>query len=307
MATIIRYAGLTERLHRQLIQTTRFISNSYDKVEAREWSGSSCELLVADARDAYGAYIIDIAADDGTPVVAIADDPASIPHRAVRPDTTAARLTRVVAAALSGDTDPRSARQSTLVRLATEPEYHGRDIDASLRSRTVSLRPSSRLVFARTESDLHGLSRQLIRDDWIFRPAAKTDGEGAVSMRLERFFLLGASANQHALPPLPDDGIRLIQQPDVESAQALDYARRVTDALRDGVASPASIAKQTDLTPVEVTSCLWAFLAAGVASPTRAGDARGERPGMLNKLFSRGSEHHSQTGSRDRADQSGAA
>ncbi|GEM_PF-5301999 len=99
MARDIRFASLSNRLHRQLIQTANLLHTSYNKTVVSAWDGTPCDIVVADDSDRYGEYAIETAVNQGVPVVIVTDKP-SVPHRSVDRNTSTAYLTRAVQAAI---------------------------------------------------------------------------------------------------------------------------------------------------------------------------------------------------------------
>jgi len=298
MVRDIRFAGLNERLHRQLNQTTRFISNSYNKAQAVEWDGSRCDALVADIRSPVGRNAIDVAENAGVPVVVVTEDANATPHPCIGPNATAARLTRAIDSILPRSSVHESRTPPALLRLATEEALRGRDIDATLQNRTIRLRPTTGQVFAYSHSDLRELTAHLTDRDWAFKPAARRElaqVSGLASMSLEAFYLLGAHANSDKLPAVSDGDLQLVGRPELGDAAQLDYPRRVVDALNHGARNAGEICLQKGLTPPQVRVCVWSLRAAGRlrfdSEALAASEHRGRFAQFLSRLRTPGGDY----------------
>lgn len=290
MALDIRFASLSERLQRQLMQASNFIHTSYEKVTVSRWNGMPCELLVADATDPYGQYAIDTVAYRGTPVIAITANSDALPHPCVSPDTSTARLTRTIQDVLR-----RSCRSETepdpeplLIRLARHPSLRGRDLDVTYDRHTLSIRPSHRCAFAHSYSELHRLGSQLMSGKWTVQaPESEELGAaGAASTSLEALYLRAANDNLTSMPPFEGTSYSLAAWPQLEDTINLRYPVKVIESLVNGTTNPAEIARRCNLSVAQVSACLWSFRAAGSLQTTAevSTDATVGRRGLANWL-----------------------
>jgi hypothetical protein len=101
MARDIRFAGLDERMRRQVMQTVQLIYNSYDKASAAEWDETVCDVLVADADRASGRAAMAAADALDVAVIAVTDDSTQTGYPSVSRNATAASLTRLVRSLLT--------------------------------------------------------------------------------------------------------------------------------------------------------------------------------------------------------------
>lgn len=288
MANDIRYAGLDTRFYRQLMQAVNLMYSSYNKVTATVWGGTRCDLVVVDPAASEGAAALREADSLQVPAIVVAQDATNDQHRSVPATVTTAYLTEVVRSLLTGAPTGPNERQSALVRLATEPAWVGQDVDATVRGRSVALRPSAGQAFAYSRSELYEMANQFIDTSWTFEPADTVDFSevgSLASMRLEAFYLVAADVHRDALPAVPNDDLRLQRWPNLEQAADLEYPLQVAGVLQKGDKTPGAIALETGLSTAQVTACLWAFRAAGVVQPAKAVAEEVDRGGFFSQLF----------------------
>lgn len=264
----------------------------------RDWDGTRCNVLVADHADTYGRQAYEIARRRETPVLLFnptdqtripgvtCADPASVastlavalrdllgapqaetPATAAQAAPAASPATASATAAPAAPSERTQAATSALCRL-TSPEFEGRPVDATLRGRTLHIRPAQGRIYAPSLSDLLSARDSLGQTDWTLQTVAANDrsvelGDG-VSRSLEAFLLQAAFQSKTRLPEFPPGRYRLRDWPDIGSAPELIGALKIANALLRGAGSAEQLAAQCDLPLGDVNAALWAYRAAGL-------------------------------------------
>lgn len=183
-----------------------------------------------------------------------------------------------------------------LARLATESRIHGQDVDARVRGRTISLRPSLGRVYAHTLSDLLAARDLLGESGWQFVPAphpSEPTARGEVSASLDAYYVAGALHARDNLPCFPAGSYGLKDWPDLGSLPSAVGALKVAQVLRKASVSWERLAQASGIPANEVNAYGWAFLAANLL--TRSNDEPGtaaaapakKLPPLLSRLAER--------------------
>lgn len=324
----IAIAALDEDTGQRLRIAATLLAAYRIRAVVRDWDGTRCNVLVADHADAYGRQAFQIARRRETPVLLFNPtdqtripgvtyaDPASVastlavalrdllgaPHPETQASSghTAPAASPAAAIAVSTSSERAQAATSALCRL-TSPEFEGRPVDATLRGRTLHIRPAQGRIYAPSLSDLLSARDSLGQADWTLQTVAANDrsvelGDGA-SRSLEAFLLQAAFHSKTHLPEFPPGRYRLRDWPDIGSAPELIGALKIANALLRGAASAALLAAQCDLPISDVNAALWAYRASGLLE-TEGGDGvfttvdeRTQDGGRLGGLLARIASH----------------
>lgn len=294
----IAIAALDEDTMQRLRIAASLLAAYRIQARVRDWDGTRCSVLVADHADAYGRQASDIARRRQTPVL-LFNAPQHAPAPGVGyadPASVASTLAAALRELLGDKTAdapapaaPQAAPQaekaqppapspaaaperlpavaSTLCRLTT-PEFQGRAVDATLRGRTIHIRPAEGRIYAPSLSDLLSARDSLGQSDWTLHAVGDHDSarpahDGA-SRSLEAFLLQAAYHSRAHLPDFPPGHYRLSDWPDIGSAPEHIGALKIARALLRGPADAERLGASCEVPPCEVNAALWAYRAAGL-------------------------------------------
>jgi hypothetical protein len=299
----LRFAGLEPVLEQRLRLAANALAAHRLQAKASPWDGTRCDIVVVDAKDAYGRRTMEIAQKRSTPVL---DIHATI--QSVEQEMTVAQLTRSLLELLqrpnSGMQSPvklngyvaKSANACGLVQFATVEGIQSENVEARSGETRIWLLPEIGRVVSTTVGDqLKARERFATATDWSITPL-EGQGEmkisGGISASLDAFLLSAAWSGRAELPPFPAGGVTLQDWPDLGTASTLVEALAVAQALQRGPTTVAHISKETQVTEIDIGACLWAFKAAGLlivsAPPAEVSKQSPQRSGGL---FSRLAAH----------------
>jgi len=297
----LTYAGLTEQMLQRLKLAAQLLASQQIQASVRAWDGTHCHVVVVLALNGYGEYAQEIARRRGTTALRLSysteafdnvrwqlapDSPAGVMAQTLikiiedvesnslssladmhagYPGSLARTVLRKI------DTTSTPPNVPGLLRLARDPKLRAHTIQASVSGRKITLRLATSRVFAATLSDLQASSVLLNSPGWSLSPVPQGTNSpncGEVSLSLDAYCLGGALQSPEKLPPFPDGCYTLKSWPDLGSAPRLVEALRVAQVLLRSSITPDELAGVCDMNKVNVSACLWAFLASGLLYST---------------------------------------
>lgn len=292
MRVDVCHAGLNEFLLQRLRLAAPLLAAKRLKLTVREWDGTRCGLLVADARDGYGVNVLNIGARRAIPLLYFVDPDGGVPAFDGQWLTAAGCTPLALAEALHRllDTHAKATKtatahpdhppgshgsvalmradepQAALVQLASDPRLAGQAVEASVHRRRVWVNPQDSRAYAMTLSDLLSTGECLGQGGWAFTPsaAAQATAPGEVSVSLDAYYLRGALRTPAPLPQFPTGHYRLRDWPDLGDAADQLGALRMAGLLTRGAMTPEAIGRDCQMSAEEVSACLWAFHASAL-------------------------------------------
>lgn len=302
----IRHAGLAPEIERRLRLAARTLALQGVDASVDRWEGIGCRLVVVGTDDAYGRHVLDIARRRQVPVIAVGtgqlppDEPtlsleASISDfaSALQPLLRSSRESAPARAATVHALP--SASDGLLQQLASDGQLGHQAVHARLGARSLYLLPERGRVLARTRSDLIELRDRLCQPGFeITRLGSESEvpADVEVSEGLDAYLLLAAVKGAARLPAFEDVPCELEHWPDLAAADGLAHALKVAAPLMRGAYRCRQISAATGVDAADVSTCFWAFSAAGIlrrrsANAAAAVPSASSRAGLWSRLARR--------------------
>lgn len=311
----LRTAALTDSEEQKVRLAANLLGALRIEAKLSPWDGTRCDVVVVNADDAYGRRVMELAQKRSMGLIAYATQAISLEGPAQRQvsEGTAATLVAALrgvieairkpaAMASSGSSaaalPPRREGEVSALMDLTHDTWRGRDIDADIAGRRISIRASRGRVLAATLSDL------LAARDALGEPAEahafvavaeRHPGMGEVSCSLDAFLVDGALRGRRSLPAFAGSSYALRDWPDLGAARETLTPLRIASWLQQRPGCVKERAQKAGINADEVNACLWAFHAGNLlvvheapvaAEPLAAQAARIAKP-LLSKLATR--------------------
>lgn len=299
----IRTAGLAShaepraRLAAQLMAAFKFDA----RISA--WDGTRCNVLIADADDAYGVRCIEQAVRRGISVLALSQNGIQGPGTAQKAPASApaAALAKLLATMLGEKNNPaeKSDAASGLILLAVVPTLATGSFKAESGQHSILINRQTSRVYAHSEAALRAAQDDMHLPNWDFSPissSAEFTGLYQYSMALDAFCVLAALQSIGNFPALPEKHYQLSDWPDIGLAGDVPNIFSLIRLLQKGSVSTSNAIAQSGMDAEEAVALLWAMKASGVLvvgkeMPTAAVKIRPEKSppelSFLNKLMQR--------------------
>lgn len=279
------------------------------------WDGTRCDVVVVNGDDAYGRQVMALAQKRRVGIVAYAaqaidfDDAA---HCRVTEGTAGSLVTALLGVigamreshapasspAKAGHAATPHTEDSLPLTTLAQDAWRGRDVDAVVAGRRISIRASLGRVLTGSLSDMlavrdalshHGETAEFVR------VPERHPGVGEVAWSLDAFLIDGALRGRHALPAFVGTAYGLRDWPDLGSAQETMTPLRVARWLHQRSGCVLDRAQQAGIAADEVNACLWAFRASNllvIGEPPPAAPVAETKPAraatpLLSKLAAR--------------------
>ncbi|WP_133818542.1 hypothetical protein [Tahibacter aquaticus] len=311
----LRTAALTDSEDQRVRIAANLLGAVRIEAKLSPWDGTRCDVVIVNADDAYGRRVMELAQKRGIGLLAYASqaihfDKASQCHvaegtavflvSALRCVIDAARKHDSAASPGTAAASPAPARHgnfSALMEL-THDAWRGRDIDADIAGRRISIRASRGRVMAGTLSDMLAARDALgkcAEPHGFTAVPERRPGIGEISWSLDAFLVDGALRCRQSLPTFAGSAYSLRDWPDLGSAGETLTPLRIASWLQQRSGSVQERAKKAGIGADEVNACLWAFHASNLLvigeppaapAPPAALPARVATP-LLSKLAAR--------------------
>ncbi len=311
----LRTAALTDSEEQRVRIAARLLGAQRIEARLSPWDGTRCDVVVVNGDDAYGRQVMALAQKRRVGIVAYAaeaiafDDAAHCRVTEGTAGSLVAALLGVIGAVREGSAPPSSSAKAghaasghaedaaPLMQLAQDA-WRGRDIDAVVAGRRISIRASLGRVLAASLSDMlaarDALSHHGGPGEFVLVPE-RHRGVGEVAWSLDAFLIDSALRGRSVLPPFVGTAYGLRDWPDLGSAQEALTPLRVARWLHQRSGCVLDRARLAGVATDEVNACLWAFRAGNllvIGEPTPATPVAETRPGrattpLLSKLAAR--------------------
>lgn len=270
----LRYAGLNERSERRLRIASKLLETQGIRISVEAWDGTRCDILAANAEDAYGVHALDIASRRSIKTVALTSGGKLISNYTNTLDSTEpvlswVQMLQVVAnlpnVSSSGIRNRPSFDEVGICRLGMDPKLRGLDLQARIGTRAIFISASTGRIVARDAGELLCMRDELANAGWEFESVASSSSAAlGFSASLDSFYIEGALAAQERLPTFPSGALALSDWPDLGAAAAYVNVLKVVKALMQGGTNIHDVVSTTRIEIQEVSACLWAFAASGL-------------------------------------------
>lgn len=311
----LRTAALTDPEEQKVRLAANLLGAVRIEAKLSPWDGTRCDVVVVNADDAYGRRVMELAQKRGIGLVAYAAQPIhfALPTQRYVAEGTAASLVSALRGVIDAARKPDSTARpgasaaaplpghtgdvSALLEL-THDSWRGRDIDADIAGRRISIRASRGRVTAATLSDMLAARDALgerAEPHAFTAVAERHPGIGEISWSLDAFLVDGALRCRQQLPAFAGSTYALRDFPDLGSTRETLTPLRIASWLQQRPGCVKERAEKAGISAEEVNACLWAFRASNLlvideppaaAAPPAAQAARVARP-LLSKLAAR--------------------
>lgn len=309
----LRTAALEEEVEIRVRIAASLLAASSIHASVEPWDGTRCDLLIANARDAYGKQALDLALRRGTPVIVMSNDSAM--HDGVTAVSTcipAPNLARRFVDLLISRPSPNTGRKTEMAhgepvlraevtapiicRLA-EGTILGHRVDIANSTRSITLCPTLGRAFASTHSDIHAAQAAIGENSWSirFRDSAPS---GDVSVSLDSFLMHAAYQAREKLPMIAQATYSLRHWPDLGSATDLVGGLRAAIALLTGPLDVDQLATRCQIDRTTANAYLWAFRASNLLLGGGNNQPEPTQPSTLVPSFKGGSSLFSRIAAR---------
>lgn len=311
----LRTAALTDSEDQRVRIAANLLGAVRIEAKLSPWDGTRCDVVIVNADDAYGRRVMELAQKRGISLLAyasqaihfeeasqchVAEGTAASLVSALRHVIDAARKHDCAANPISTAASSDPGRRSTVSALMelTHDAWRGRDIDADIAGRRISIRASCGRVMAGTLSDMLAARDALGKHAEAYGFTVVPERHpsiGEISWSLDAFLVDGALRCRQSLPTFAGSAYALRDWPDLGSACETQAPLRIASWLQQRSGSVLERAKKAGIGADEVNACLWAFHASNLlvigeprATPTSpaAQTVRVATP-LLSKLAAR--------------------
>lgn len=299
-----RIAGLSGNIESRARLTAQLIAAAGFEALVSQWDGTRCQILVADADDAYGMRCLEQAARRSISTLALSASGEAGPENASKLPATspAATLAKQVIALLQGKNHVarQQAEDNSLTMLALVPALASGMVTAQHGHHHILINRLTSRVYASSEAELLAAQSGFSLSNWDFSTIShdKDMHEYAHSMSLDAFCVLAAMQNIGNFPEFPMQPHQLTDWPDIAHATEIPNIFRLIRLLQKSPVTGNTALQQGGVDEQEGLALLWALKASGVLTvssmlaappppPKTAKKASGLEAGFLGKLMQR--------------------